>query len=891
MNYDEKTDKWASILSGFASANNSISELNQGTKDFISYIDNLGGIGGRNVKNIANMFDDVDKAVVKSAQDLKDGKITLDQFKSSTNSASSATSKFSTILKSVAINAGIAFALSTVATIVYDIVTASDRLQASALNLASTFSSTKSDIASYKTQIEDLYKVINDDTSSYEDTYNARQELLSIQDQMIEKFGDEAEAVKLVTDAINGSTEALDTLTELEWQELKNSFDSDTDLKWTEKIANAFSNIDHNGSNFQRMIDEMEDTAISFHIIPEYGNEKYEEFEKKLREDFGAFVITTERDNIIMLSGGLEDVYKQLIDIQFIAQNIGIDNSLLHNLGLQADEAKEKLENYQELYNQHILYDKIFESEDYLESFEKINKAYKDYQDAFSSGNEDSINNAKQSFAEIIHEATDGLTDQSVIDYFNSMYPDLQEVVGSWEFKVKFKAASEDDEDDFEEKIQNAVSKFDTVEDINSYNSKAATEEQKEAYENLELAANKYNLTLEQLLNTLVQLGLIQTQAKNDLLSKLLPSQSGQSAGIDGVFDDIVEGVDADTVTEWVDSLTEEDAILANSKAFEQALKRQKEKLDGAVLSAKDYEIALQSVKDAQNQLSSDSSLPSTITSSVKQIATQLEPQFAKLGEAYKAIFTTKKFTLEDVDNSMLEGLRASFAEIEEEVGVAFDSTELESFFDTLTKGDSTADQVQQAFNDLATSYLYSTDTLANLNEETAEAIEKQLEELGVVNAHEVVYGTLNAETEALALQKQYLALYSNELISVTSAEAIGFLNEAGASETARKYLMLLTAQEQIFSNSDLNVTEKISALQELAQEYGDTALAASVAAKMEQASKSAATGGSYSFQDAFNDAKAEFEAAARTVEIDFSDIGTSGASKAGGDAGDAYHQ
>lgn len=304
-------------------------------------------------------------------------------------------------------------------------------------------------------------------------------------------------------------------------------------------------------------------------------------------------------------------------------------------------------------------------------------------------------------------------------------------------------------------------------------------------------------------------------------------------------------------------------------------------------MSFEELQAEIQKLKDeAEN---GNETTISSITSSIQQIATQLEPQFAKLGEAYKAIFTTDGFTLKDVDNSMLEELRSSFAEIEEEVGVTFDSKQLESFFATLTKGDSTAKQVQQAFNDLATSYLYSTDTLSNLNEETAEAIEKQLEELGVANAHEVVYDTLNAKTEALALQKQYLAQTGNELISVTSAEAIGFLNEAGASETARKYLMLLTAQEQIFGNSDLNVTEKIADLQKLAQEYGNTALAASIAAKMEQASKSAATGGSYSFQDAFNEAKAEFQAAATTVEIDFSDIGTGSASKAGGDAGDAY--
>ena len=77
--------------------------------------------------------------------------------------------------------------------------------------------------------------------------------------------------------------------------------------------------------------------------------------------------------------------------------------------------------------------------------------------------------------------------------------------------------------------------------------------------------------------------------------------------------------------------------------------------------------------------------IQSTISSSISQIATQLEPQFAKLGEAYKAIFTDNGFTLDDVDNSMLEGLRKSFAEIEEEVGVTFDSSKLNSFFDALT--------------------------------------------------------------------------------------------------------------------------------------------------------------------------------------------------------------
>lgn len=294
--------------------------------------------------------------------------------------------------------------------------------------------------------------------------------------------------------------------------------------------------------------------------------------------------------------------------------------------------------------------------------------------------------------------------------------------------------------------------------------------------------------------------------------------------------------------------------------------------------------------KEINGELDSDemSDLSATISSSVQQIAAQLEPQFEKLGEAYKAIFTDDGFTLDDVDNSMLEGLRKSFAEIEEEVGVAFDATKLNSFFDTLTNGNSSAEQVQQAFNDLATAYFYSTDTLAQLNEETADSIAKQLEELGVVNAKEVVYDTLNAKTEALALQEQLLAAQSDAVSRGANFNVESFLNQAGASEIARTYLFQLITAEQVFNNQDLNTADKIAKLKELATAYGQTAIAARIA-NLEKANEDGHVPIDYdkelaSLQNDINNA-------VNNVKIDFSGVGggTSGASKAGGDAGDAY--
>ena len=540
------------------------------------------------------------------------------------------------------------YALTSAVDIIYKCATASDRLAESAAQIGSEFASTKSDISDYKTKIEELYQTINDDTSSYEDTYNARQELLKIQGEMIDKFGDEADAVKLVTDAINGQTDSLDTLTQDKWQETVNAFNSDRGKGWTEKVADVFANIGHD-NNFQRMIDEMEDTEVTFHMIPMYGDDTYEEFSKKLKKDFGADITRAERDDAITLSGDLDTIHKQLLNIQTLAKGMGMDDTFLNDLGNQADEVKSKLDEYQEMYSQHVLYDKVLSDTEtlnkagktYEESFNEINKAYEKYQDAFASGDEESIEKAKQNYAEIVQSTTEGLDDQSVIDYFNSMYPDLQEVVGGWNFEVKFKAAIDDDSDDFEKGVQDAVNKFNTVEDIKNYNPKVATDEQKDAYLQLKQYADDYGLTLDQLIDKLVQLGLLQSQSKSDLLNKLIPSKSIPTAGVTSALTDVIDSVDADEATKWVESLTEEEAKLANSKDFENALEEQKKKLNGASLSADDYTAALQTVKDKQNensQVTSEDSFEIPDAETLKQQISDLNSAIDSIQSAYDTL-------------------------------------------------------------------------------------------------------------------------------------------------------------------------------------------------------------------------------------------------------------
>lgn len=705
------------------------------------------------------------------------------------------------------------YALTSAVDIIYKCATASDRLAESAAQMDSEFVSTKSDISDYKTKIKELYQTINDDTSSYEDTYNARQELLKIQDEMIDKFGDEADAVKLVTDAINGQTDSLDTLTQDKWQETVNAFNSDRGKGWTEKVADAFANIGH-GNNFQRMIDEMEDTEVTFHMIPMYGDDTYEEFSKKLKEDFGADITRTERDDAITLSGDLDTIYKQLLNIQTLAKGMGIDDTFLNDLGNQADEAKSKLDEYQEMYSQHVLYDKIFNSEDYEKSFDEINKAYEKYQDAFASGDEESIEKAKQNYAEIVQSATKGLDDQSVIDYFNSMYPDLQEVVGGWEFEVKFKAAVDDDSDDFEKGVQDAVNKFDTIEDIKNYNPKVATDEQKDAYLQLKQYADEYGLTLDQLIDKLVQLGLLQSQSKSDLLNKLIPCKSSPTAGVASVLTDTMDGVDADEATKWVESLTEEEAKLANSKDFENALEEQKKKLNGASLSADDYAAALQAVKDKQNENSEET--PISFTDTLAQVQA-LSDGLDQLDKIYADVYNKEDFDWSSILNN--DGFKEAFGNmtnVTEEYKNAYDD-----FIETISNNPSDLSACQSAFDNLATAYIYNSDALKNVTEETKASTIAMLSQMGVVNAAEVVNYRLGAS-------ESYAADTGKDLESATLSEITAFAKEADMSDITKASLAAYVIEKIHAASITITTSADINNLTALCSQLGvaGTALA-----------------------------------------------------------------
>ena len=135
---------------------------------------------------LAEQMENVDQRIIDYAKTCKNGEMTTEGFKASVEGMTLSAKAGKVALQALAM-AGNMIAMWGISEVIYAIhscITASDRLKESAKDLGSQFSSTKSDIEVYKSKINDLYKTINDSSSSYEDTYNARKELLAIQDEL-----------------------------------------------------------------------------------------------------------------------------------------------------------------------------------------------------------------------------------------------------------------------------------------------------------------------------------------------------------------------------------------------------------------------------------------------------------------------------------------------------------------------------------------------------------------------------------------------------------------------------------------------------------------------------------------------------------------------------------
>ena len=277
-----------------------------------------------------------------------------------------------------------------------------------------------------------------------------------------------------------------------------------------------------------------------------------------------------------------------------------------------------------------------------------------------------------------------------------------------------------------------------------------------------------------------------------------------------------------------------------------------------------------------------------SISQTVDQLNTQIKPAFDSLKSSWQEIFTDDGFALNSIDIlSTCDSIKSKLDAMSE-IGLDVDYSAFEDFVTVLNNTESTEQDVENAFDSLATSI-----TQAGLSgTEDFETMKAALEDLGVVNNEMVAFDNLISKTNALADA-------GIDLANATEAEMQAFVNESVSAEHAGEALALLQLKKALINQTTITTSADCQNIINLAN-------AANVGiAYLEQLNTlmnlitqrdSAHASGDSRAVSELNRAIRDFSANVVNnlnlddVKVDFSPIG-SGAKSAGKDAGKSYKE
>ena len=720
-----------------------------------------------------------------------------------------------------ALNMGIMLGVSELITGVIELATYSDKLADSAQSLGNDFKDSENDISNYKDRIQELNDKINDSSTPYADVIQARKDLMTIQNEMIEKYGDEKGAIEDITNAIKGQADAFNNLNMTQYNKMVNDFNKTGGI--VGKIQNAYA-----GSNFEQM--KKNEKSYSDKIDMSY-NSDLDNYIKSL----GAKQVISDRGSYFELNGTLEEVYEKMKSIQEVANQLGEDK-YANRLSDQINDAQELTDKYKDMYDAYVLYEQVLKDTDYSSSYQQAMSDYQNYQKQATENGLDSEEAKKaseqyaQNMSEAIQKALEN-GDDEVANYFESLYPDLQSIVETWKFKAKITPEWDDGstndnyDKETDKEMKEALGVFNNAEEIKSFNSETATKEQKNAMTTLQkIAEQNFHNDIDALVDAAIALYGLETQGEQDFIDKLngkslsnnkkRKQEDNLTAGASATMSNATSKsnitsnnkVDNKTAKEFYNSLTsDEDKALVVSDDFNRVLAQQTGTLENGKYSVNSYTNALKQLKDAQDG-ANDSASELSISDAITKID-DLQTKMKDL-DGIMADFVSG----DGIDVSNLSGIVDSFQKMKD-AGQDVDMTNVENAIKQISDA-SSLNEAQSALDSLCTEYVYASGVLDGLTDSNASLIAERLKGIGVANAEQIVEQQLEAQKLATKIETEGLT-------DATLAEIQAYMDEQGYSEQAQQALYQLLLTKIDINNNPIDTASDIQQLINLANAAG----------------------------------------------------------------------
>ena len=373
-------------------------------------------------------------AAKRMGNDIITGKQKIGDISNSMKTATASTKALG-VAMNVFANVGFMLAITAISKVVSELAQAQENAVQTAKEATEAYNDEISSIDDYKTRLSELHEELNSGNLSYEETKTKRTELMSIQDELIKKFGTEKGAIESVTEAINGQVDALDTLNEKSYRDWVAKADEQT--FWNQLLPGGKSGLD-------QAIDYMEtDQTVSFYDMQNANlSEELQTIQKEIDETIKAKYNLDKTFAMFNVTGRPEEIKEQLDNIlqdymdlsKVVFTEKGIDSSLwddyrkevVDSINKAKNEVDKGLNDHQETYQTYIEGLIKYDSE-YSDEYANILQKRAELESAQNSGNKEEIQKARQAFMDAINKGIEESgSNENIRKYFESLYPELQ---------------------------------------------------------------------------------------------------------------------------------------------------------------------------------------------------------------------------------------------------------------------------------------------------------------------------------------------------------------------------------------------------------------------------------------------------------------------------------
>lgn len=501
---------------------------------YVGYVDQLKDKGGEAAKAFSANFDSKPLKEFLSQLGVANGTILLngeriensadaykayvEWVKKSTKSSAGFVSTLKGIgagLLSLGLNMAISLAVSALVSKIHSAITETKRLREAAYEAAEATQQEIKNVEGYQSRVLELYEKLDKKNLSEQQAYEVRSQLLQIQDEMIDKYGIEYNAVELINASYRDRLAIFKQLTKQElvdWERenhdaIGNAQDFFADVVTRNNVMAATYKIGYSG-----IIDSI--LSRNNQSANDFGLGTYNDSEGvKYYAIYGTIQERIET---------AEKLYNALKDVDYEEKDV-LDNVLSRlSSFINSQKSKKYTENTEilEQYTQYLLATEDSLSRPYLQ----MQQAQSELNKALAANNGDAIREARDKFQSAytdivgaISKDTEGLDPAGFTSRF------VNEINERIQLKLRefdFTDAYENDIDGLKDKVSSLLSGLSELEISDDVSLKAALtfsdqSDVKQYASGLQQIAEQYGYTYDELVGVLTTMGLVESRQKS----------------------------------------------------------------------------------------------------------------------------------------------------------------------------------------------------------------------------------------------------------------------------------------------------------------------------------------------------------------------------------------